>query len=143
MSDNDQKGIKFIRAILVTTGVVATIGFLIQLSDIASEFLAAARACFGLPLSALLAYIEFRPAPFLHQYASFYYSYLGRGILQMLLAVLLLPTDFIQACAFAMLFVTGFICVALEFSPAAPELPSFRNDGRALSIGAEDDDDMI
>ncbi|AAS54596.1 AGR106Cp [Eremothecium gossypii ATCC 10895] len=143
MSENDQKGVKFIRALLVTTGAVATLGFLVQLSEVASEFLAAARACFGLPLSVLLVYLEFRPVPLLQQYASFYYSYMGRALLQLLLAVMLLPAGFFQVCAFTMLFMTGFICAALELSSSAPELPSFRNDGRALSIGAEEDDDMI
>lgn len=114
--------------------------FLGQLTLIFIDFSAFVRALIGLPLSLLLALIEFRDIPALFNYASFYYSYLGRGFLLLLLTSLLSFGTVFSIILGVFLFAGSVLHFVLHALPDAPEPASFKRGATALTVGNDDDD---
>ncbi|AET38990.1 Tvp15p Ecym_3512 [Eremothecium cymbalariae DBVPG len=126
----------------VVIGSVSVLVFLGQLSYIFTNFAAFIRSIFGVTLSIPLVYLEFKPLPWLSRFASFYYSYLGRGLLLVLLSTMIVTEGFLAVFSVYFLFIAGVVFIVCEYNSGVIEPPSFRDEGASLTVG-DDDDDVI
>lgn len=94
---------------------------------------------FVIILGVLIAYLEFRSPPLLFTYASSFFSFLGRGAIYLLLAVLNMHGSAERWIVAALLFVIGIVYVVLEFLDVQPPLNMQGNQG----LGDDILDDII
>lgn len=73
---------------------------------------------FVIGIGILIGYLEFRIPPKLFTYASSFFSFLGRGAIYMLIAVLNMHGSFIRYIIALVLLLIGVFYVVLEFLPS-------------------------
>ncbi|SCW04272.1 LAFE_0H09868g1_1 [Lachancea fermentati] len=123
-------------------GSLATVSALTQFSYIFGNFTAFLMSFYALALSVPVVYLEFRVPPNLYRFASFYFSFIGRGLTYILLSLLLSFGGVFKVLVAALLFIFGVLFVVLEFIPSIQEPENFRPEGNSIAVG-EDEDDII
>lgn len=73
---------------------------------------------FVIGIGILIGYLEFSIPPKLFTYASSFFSFLGRGAIYILIAVLNLHGSFIRLIIALIILVIGVVYVVLEFLPS-------------------------
>jgi len=81
------------------------------------------------------ALLEFQIPPYMSRYASFLFSFLGRGIFYVFVGCLILDGHVLRYIAGAIIGVVGVVYIALEYIPSI-EPPSNMREGEA-GWGAE------
>ncbi|CCK71720.1 Tvp15p KNAG_0H03050 [Huiozyma naganishii CBS 8797] len=134
----------------ISIGTVALLASLTQLSYIIKSFNVFLQGVIAALLSVLIIQVQFKVPPKLYQYASFYFSFLGRGLLQILLATLVAHGGVLKYIAAVLLFFSGIVFIFCHFAPFIEEPELFRlNNGNGLSVGddqfdgGDDDDEVI
>ncbi|CDO95873.1 unnamed protein product [Kluyveromyces dobzhanskii CBS 2104] len=100
------------------------------------------RGLIGLGLSVILGLLEFREIPTLDQYASFYYTYAGRGALFTLLFALLNYDGFFSVIVGILLWPVIVAHVVLHTRPELEQPSYFKNTNIALSAN-DDEHDIV
>lgn len=126
----------------LAVGSLATLSALSQTSYIFKSFPVFLKALYALMLAIPMVYLEFKVPVNLYRYASFYFSFLGRGLSLILLSLLLSYGGVFKIIISGLLFLAGVVYAVLEFVPSVQEPENFRADGSGLSVG-EDGDDII
>jgi hypothetical protein len=116
-----------VAAITVVGGVVHIFGF-----DFQSIILAVYMIIFGLAI----ALLEFQIPPQISRYASFLFSFIGRGIFYVFIGTLLLGAAVISKIAGGIIGIVGIAYIVLEFVPAI-EPPSNMREADVSGWGAE------
>lgn len=125
---------------IVGVSCLLAILFLSQLLFNINHFAIFLRSLIGLPLSAVLGIMEFREIPDLMSYAPFYFSYLGRGLLLLLLTSLLNYNSGWRIMLGVLLVPLSAVHIFLHFSPDAPTPANFKTTNISLSA---DDEDVV
>ncbi|CAR25209.1 Tvp15p [Lachancea thermotolerans CBS 6340] len=133
---------QFFRIAHLAAGSLATVSALSQTSYILKNFPAFLMALYSLVLAIPMIYLEFRVPPNLYRYASFYFSFFGRGLCLILLSLLLSYGGVFKILVSILLFLSGLVYVILEFVPSIQEPENFRPEGSSIAVG-EDGDDII
>ncbi|SCU85905.1 LANO_0C05930g1_1 [Lachancea nothofagi CBS 11611] len=126
----------------IAGGSLATLSALSQTSYLIKNFPAFLMAIFALGLSIPIVYLEFKVPPNLYRFASFYFSFIGRGLCFILLSLLLSFGGAIKIFISLLLFVGGVTYIIVEFVPSIQEPDNFRPEGSSIAVG-EDADDII
>jgi hypothetical protein len=116
-----------VAAITVVGGVVHIFGF-----DLQSIIIAVYMIIFGLAI----ALLEFQIPPQISRYASFLFSFIGRGIFYVFIGTLLLGAAVISKIAGGIIGIVGIAYIVLEFVPAI-EPPSNMREADVAGWGAE------
>jgi hypothetical protein len=116
-----------VAAITVVGGVVHIFGF-----DLQSIIIAVYMIIFGLAI----ALLEFQIPPQISRYASFLFSFIGRGIFYVFIGTLLLGAAVISKIAGGIIGIVGIAYIVLEFVPAI-EPPSNMREADVSGWGAE------
>jgi hypothetical protein len=116
-----------VAAVTVLGGIVHIFGF-----DVQSIILAVYMIIFGLAI----ALLEFQIPPQISRYASFLFSFLGRGIFYVFIGTLLLSKAVLMNIAGGIVGITGIAYIVLEFVPAI-EPPSNMREAEVAGWGAE------
>ncbi|CEP63287.1 Tvp15p LALA0_S07e06700g [Lachancea lanzarotensis] len=126
----------------LAAGSLASLSALTQTSYLLSNFPAFLMAIYALGLAVPIVYLEFKVPPNLYRFASFYFSFIGRGLSFILLSLLLSFGGALKIFASLLLFLTGVAFVIVEFVPSVQEPDNFRPEGSSIAVG-EDADDII
>ncbi|GAV47502.1 hypothetical protein ZYGR_0H03460 [Zygosaccharomyces rouxii] len=132
----------FFKAANLAIGSLTLLSSLSQLSYLIYDFNAFLLALYAIPLSVLIILLEFQTVPVLYRYCSFYFSFIGRGFLYILLSLLVNFGGVFKVLITVFTFFLGLIYVAFEFLPQIEEPPNFRAEGAPLSVN-DDDDEII
>ncbi|QEU59322.1 Tvp15 [Kluyveromyces lactis] len=100
------------------------------------------RGLIGLGLSVLLGVLEFRELPLLDKYASFYYTYAGRGALFTLLYALLKYDGFFSIIVGVLLWPMALVHLFLHLNPDVGQPTYFKTTNIALSAN-DDEQDIV
>ncbi|KAH3687286.1 hypothetical protein WICPIJ_001709 [Wickerhamomyces pijperi] len=76
--------------------------------------------------------LEFQVPPLTHQYASFLFSFLGRGVFYILLGILISKSGALSIINGLLVIIIGAVFIALEFVPSIEAPDNFRTDGGVL-----------
>lgn len=95
--------------------VVAALSVICGFSELFSRFDYFFQGLFVTGLGVLIGYLEFRIPPKLFTYASSFFSFLGRGCIYMLIAVLNLHGSLVRYIIAFVLLATGILYACLEF----------------------------
>lgn len=133
----------FFKIANLAVGSLCLIASLTQLSYIVSNFQAFLLAIFGIMLSIPIIYLEFKVQPNLYKFASFYFSFLGRGLAYVLLSFLISFGGIFKILVSLITFLLGVAYMAFQVLPQIEEPPNFRAEGSSISIGVGDNDDDI
>lgn len=137
---------KFFKVANLSIGFLDTIAALSQLRYLFTNLSIFLLAVYGLALSIPIIYLEFKVPPNLYRYASFYFSFLGRGLSYILLGLIISFSGIFNKLAGMFTFILGVSFIVFHFSQFVEEPANFRAPGSSLSIGdddIDDDDDMI
>ncbi|SCV00362.1 LAME_0G09208g1_1 [Lachancea meyersii CBS 8951] len=126
----------------LAAGSLASLSALSQMSYLFSNFPAFLMALYALGLSIPIVYLEFRVPPNLYRFASFYFSFIGRGVCLILLSLLLSFGGALKIFLSLLLFIGGVAYTIVEFVPSVQEPDNFRPEGSSIAVG-EDADDII
>ncbi|KAG7884825.1 hypothetical protein KL938_001082 [Ogataea parapolymorpha] len=76
-----------------------------------------------LGLGGVVGYLEFKNPPQLYAYASSFFSFLGRGLIYVLIAILNFHGSVFRVLAAVIVLLAGIVYIVLEFIPSiqAPE----------------------
>ncbi|KAG7880439.1 hypothetical protein KL905_002413 [Ogataea polymorpha] len=76
-----------------------------------------------LGLGGIVGYLEFKNPPQLYAYASSFFSFLGRGLIYVLIAILNFHGSVFRVLAAVLVLLAGIVYIVLEFVPSiqAPE----------------------
>lgn len=143
MSTTINKGV--IRAINIAVGSIATIAALSQLTYLLVDFNVFAQTFFAIPLAALGVLLEFRVPAQLHKFASFYFSFLGRGLLYILLGIMVCHGGAFKMLSALLLVLAGISFCLFQFLPMVEEPDYFKLGNASLTVGDDefDDDDEV
>ncbi|SCU90399.1 LADA_0F03774g1_1 [Lachancea dasiensis] len=130
------------KATNLAAGSLASFSALSQLSYLLTDFPAFLKAIFALGLAIPIVYLEFKVPPNLYRFASFYFSFIGRGLCLILLSLLLSYGGALKIIISLLLFVAGIAFTVVEFIPSIQEPDNFRPEGSSIAVG-EDADDII
>lgn len=133
--------LKILKCDTIGIGVLTALAFLTQMSNPMNDLLEFTRSVFGISFSLLIIYLEFWRLDFLYNYASFYYSYLGRGILFIWLGSILSSRNSLNVWVICLLFISGFLFISFEYFHIIPKPTNFTVDKISLSL--DDDEDII
>ncbi|GMG40615.1 unnamed protein product [Ambrosiozyma monospora] len=102
---------------------VSFIAVVSGLSEITSGFDFFFQGIYVAALGALIGYLEFKIPPELFTYASSFFSFLGRGLIYILIAILNFHGGWLRILAAVLVLLVGLLYAALEFIPSiqAPE----------------------
>ncbi|KAB8283149.1 Golgi apparatus membrane protein TVP15 [Yarrowia lipolytica] len=75
-----------------------------------------------------IASLEFATPPVAHKYGSFLFSFVGRGILYILIAAILMSGGFFRYLISFIIFGIGALFVVLEFIPSIEPPENMRNE---------------
>lgn len=116
-----------------------------QLTYIFSRFNVFLLGIYSIVLSVPIVYLEFKPLPNLHRYASSYFSYFGRAIIFFLLSGMTAFGGAFKIINSLLLFFAGCAFVFVQVSGVIDEPDNFRGQGASISIGddLDDEDDVI
>ncbi|CAI7071801.1 BEM_collapsed_G0010040.mRNA.1.CDS.1 [Saccharomyces cerevisiae] len=137
---------KFFKIANISIGCIDIIAALSQLTYIFTNLNVFLLAVYGLALSVPIVYLEFKVPSNLYSYASFYFSFLGRGLSYILLSLIISFGGIYNILAGMFTFILGVAFIVFHFSQFVEEPANFRAPGSSLSIGdddIDDDDDMI
>ncbi|CAI4333017.1 BCN_G0010020.mRNA.1.CDS.1 [Saccharomyces cerevisiae] len=137
---------KFFKIANISIGCIDIIAALSQLTYIFTNLNVFLLAVYGLALSIPIVYLEFKVPSNLYRYASFYFSFLGRGLSYILLSLIISFGGIYNILAGMFTFILGVAFIVFHFSQFVEEPANFRAPGSSLSIGdddIDDDDDMI
>lgn len=109
-------------------GISTALWGLVDLTNFNSFFLGLYLLAFG----ASITLLEFRVPPLTHQYASFLFSFLGRGVFYILLGILICSGGILSAINGIFVVIVGGIFLSLEFVPSIEVPDNFRTDGSVL-----------
>lgn len=130
----------FFKAANLTVGSLSVIASVSQLTYIITNFNAFLLAIFGIVLSTPIIVLEFKVPPNLYRYASFYFSFLGRGIVYILISFLLGFGGVFKILASLLTFLLGVVYIIFEFLPQIDEPANFRGEGSPIAVEGDDDD---
>ncbi|SCV04317.1 LAMI_0H15148g1_1 [Lachancea mirantina] len=133
---------QFFKISNIATGALIALSAFSQLTYLFKNFSAFLMALFALALSVPIVYLEFRVPPNLYRFASFYFSFIGRGLLYMLLALLVSFGGVFKILIAAIVFTMGGVFVGFQFVPTIQEPENFRAEGNSIAVG-DDDDEII
>ncbi|CAI4037984.1 hypothetical protein SMKI_04G3210 [Saccharomyces mikatae IFO 1815] len=136
---------KFFKIANLSIGCIDIIAALSQLTYLFTNLNVFLLAIYGLVLSVPIVYLEFKIPSNLYRYASFYFSFLGRGLSYILLGLIISFGGIYNILAGMLTFILGVAFIVFHFSQFVEEPVNFRAPGSSLSIGddIDDDDDMI
>lgn len=137
---------KFFKIANISIGCIDIIAALSQLTYLFTNLSIFLLAVYGLALSIPIIYLEFKVPSNLYRYASFYFSFLGRGLSYILLGLIISFGGIYNILAGMFTFILGVAFIVFHFSQFVEEPSNFRAPGSSLSIGdddIDDDDDMI
>lgn len=129
-------------------GTLAVLSGISQLRQIFTEFNVFIQGLFAIVLSTNIIYLEFKIPSQLYKYASFYFSFLGRGILHFLLLTLLAhDINTFKFFANFILLLTGIGYIFCHFTSFIEEPDNFKISNNAIMVGDDefddDDDDEV
>lgn len=129
-------------------GTLAVLSGISQLRQIFTEFNVFIQGLFAIVLSTYIIYLEFKIPSQLYKYASFYFSFLGRGILHFLLLTLLAhDINTFKFFANFILLLTGIGYIFCHFTSFIEEPDNFKISNNAIMVGDDefddDDDDEV
>ncbi|MCJ1354778.1 MAG: Late Golgi vesicles protein [Icmadophila ericetorum] len=85
--------------------------------DLTNIFNSIILGCFVILFGLVTAALEFQIPPYVARYASFYFSFLGRGIFYIFIGAILLEDQWYDYVAGAIVGVVGVAYVVLQFLP--------------------------
>lgn len=132
----------FFKVANLAVGSLCLLASLSQLSYIAVNFNAFLLAIFGVALSVPIIYLEFKVPPNLYKFASFYFSFLGRGMAYILLSFLINFGGIFKMLTTLLTFLLGVVYVIFQVLPQIEEPANFRGEAAPIAMG-DDDDDII
>lgn len=88
------------------------------ISELFSRFDYFFQGLFVIGLGLLIGYLEFKIPPKLFTYASSFFSFLGRGVIYMLIAVLNMHGSYVRYLIAFVIFIIGLVYSVLEFLPS-------------------------
>ncbi|CAL9735104.1 golgi apparatus membrane protein Tvp15p [Monosporozyma servazzii] len=129
-------------------GTLAALTGVSQLTQIFNDFNVFIQGLIAIVLSTFIIYLEFKIPSQLYKFASFYFSFLGRGALHILLASLLgHGVSFIRFFTILLLVFSGIGYFVCHFTKAVEEPDNFKINDNAIMVGDDqfddDDDDEI
>lgn len=130
---------QFFKILNIFIGSASSLAALSQLSYIFSNFVAFLMSFYALALSIPIVYLEFRIPPNLYRFASFYFSFAGRGACYILLSLLLSFGGVFKILNSIILFIIGVTFVILQAIPSVQEPENFRPEGNSIAVGEDDD----
>lgn len=133
-----KKGIKFAN---IAIGSLGTLASLSQITYVVSDFNVFALSLFAIPLSAVIVMLEFKVPPQLFNFASFYFNYLGRGLLQILLGIIVCHGGALKLMTAFLLVISGIAFCLFQFLPMVEEPDYFKIAGNSLTVGDDEFDD--
>lgn len=137
MKDHDTI-LRYLHFANILFGALSAIVFLLQFSYISISFMIFLRALFGFLLTIPIVYLEYRPILGLFRYASFYYSYLGRGILYIFLSSFVVVEGLLPILVVLILFFGGCIFIGIESSNSFPQPSNFEVEDSVLPTRGDD-----
>ncbi|ODV76023.1 Tvp15p [Cyberlindnera jadinii NRRL Y-1542] len=121
---------------LTVGGISAILGLTQLLSGVAAFFLGLYLIAFGVAIGGL----EFIIPPLAYHYASFLFSFLGRGVFYVLIGVLIAQGGNAIRIVFGFLIVViGIVYAVLEFIPSIEPPENFKAHGHVLEDNDEED----
>ncbi|GCE98746.1 late Golgi vesicles protein [Zygosaccharomyces mellis] len=132
----------FFKAANLTIGSLTLLSALSQLRYLIYDFSAFLLALYAIPFSVLIILLEFQAIPALYRYCSFYFSFIGRGFLYILLGLLINFGGVFKVLIAVFTFFSGLVYISFEFLPQIEEPANFRAEGAPLSVN-DDDDEII
>lgn len=133
----------FFKVANLTVGSLCLIASISQLSYLFSNFNASLLAIFGIILSVPIIYLEFKVPPNLYKFASFYFSFLGRGLAYILLSLLVNFGGVFKILTTLLTFLLGVSYCVFQVLPQIEEPANFRSEGSSIAMDVDDDDDII
>lgn len=133
--------LEFFKVANLAVGSLCLLASVSQLSYILSDFNAFLLAIFGIVLSTPIVVLEFKVPANLYRYASFYFSFLGRGVVYILISFLIGFGGVFKILVALVTFLFGVIYTVFEFLPQIEEPANFRAEGSPIAV--EGDDDII
>ncbi|CCD27041.1 Tvp15p NDAI_0J01490 [Naumovozyma dairenensis CBS 421] len=141
---------KFSNIIVGTSSVLSSLA---QLTYIFTDFGKALLALYALVLSILIVHFEFKVPPQMYRFVSFYFSFLGRGLLYILLSIILFNGGPLKVINSIVLLILGLAHILFQFMPVVEEPSNYKAAGSSSSISigddnindqiGDDDDDVI
>ncbi|CCE93182.1 Tvp15p TDEL_0F03710 [Torulaspora delbrueckii] len=131
---------QFFKIANLTIGSLCLIASVSQLTYILSNFNAFLLAIFGIVLSTPIVVLEFNIPSNLYRYASFYFSFLGRGVVYILISFLLGFGGVFKILTSLLTFLLGVVYTVFEFLPQIEEPANFRGEGSPIAVEGDDDD---
>ncbi|CCF56826.1 hypothetical protein KAFR_0B05310 [Kazachstania africana CBS 2517] len=142
MSSIPPEAFKFVH---ISIGSLAILASLSQFLLIFTNFNAFLLGLYSLALSIPVVYLEFKIPPNIYNYASFYFSFLGRGCLNILIALILYHQGFFRILTTILLIFNGIAYIIFHFLPFINEPENFKLANPSLSLNDNefDDDDEV
>ncbi|EDO17626.1 hypothetical protein Kpol_1061p52 [Vanderwaltozyma polyspora DSM 70294] len=125
------------KAINLTVGTLAICASIAQFIQVYSNYTAFLFSMYGFLLSIPIIYLEYQIPFYLYRYSSFYFSFLGRGVLYILLSGIISFGSILNHVASIVAFLSGLFCIGLHFIPDINEPDNFKIP--SLGITIEDD----
>ncbi|SMN21126.1 similar to Saccharomyces cerevisiae YDR100W TVP15 Integral membrane protein localized to late Golgi vesicles along with the v-SNARE Tlg2p [Maudiozyma saulgeensis] len=133
-----KKGIKIAN---LTIGSIASLAAFTQLTYLISDFNVFMLSLFAIPLSAMIVMMEFKVPGQLYNFASFYFNFLGRGVLQILLGIMVCHGGALKLISSFLLVLSGIAYCLFHFLPMVEEPDYFKIAGNSLTVGDDEFDD--
>lgn len=143
-----QQLFKYLNLIL---GALTLLTSLTHLTYVFDRFDVFAQSLFAIFFSAFIIILEFKIPRNTYKFASFYFSFIGRGILNILLCSLLAhDSAVLTILTCVLLFVSGMAFIAFQFTDFVEEPESFKAENNSFIVGDDefdvndnDDDEVI
>ncbi|KAH7160766.1 Golgi apparatus membrane protein TVP15 [Dactylonectria macrodidyma] len=123
------------RIVNLVVGAITTLGGIAHIFNLSLSSIVL--GCYMIVFGLSIALLEFQIPPQLSRYASFLFSFIGRGAFYIFIGGLLLGEMFLSKLAGAVVGVVGIAYVALEFVPSI-EPPSNMREADEAGWGAEE-----
>lgn len=135
----------------VGIGAITLITSMSHLTYVFTEFNVFIQAIFALLFSAFIIILEFRIPSNIYKFASFYFSFVGRGVLNILLCSLLAHgSSLLTVLDCILLFTSGLAFIFFQFTKLVEEPESFKVENNSFIVGDDefdvndnDDDEVI
>ncbi|ESW96183.1 putative membrane protein [Ogataea parapolymorpha DL-1] len=121
--DFENTGSDFGAVFKVVNLAVAAISVITGVTELFSGFAYFLQGLYILGLGGVVGYLEFKNPPQLYAYASSFFSFLGRGLIYVLIAILNFHGSVFRVLAAVIVLLAGIVYIVLEFIPSiqAPE----------------------
>lgn len=121
-------------------GTIAITSAMVQFVQVYLNFTEFLLGMSAFALSIPIIVLEFKVPPDLNRYASFYFSFLGRGLLYILLSFMLGFGGGLKIVGDIILFLSGVSFISFHYIPSIEEPSNFRPQGGSIiAIGGDDD----